>query len=236
MGTATSGRVWAWFGFLLGITASISANVTHSYLVITATGRDNLTGAVISAAFWPLALFLCLEVMSRVSWPYGWVWWVVRYLGLSLVAAIAAIVSWQHMNGLLDTYGEDSFIAILGPIAVDGLMVVCSSALLAIADNLKRRAEQYENLPLDEVDQLPPPKPATPVKPLKSRSKLPDPKRPPTIDRNAEARQMYHDSVAAGEPLTGEELGERFGRSGRWGRDRVNDAKAELQSNVRVGR
>lgn len=135
-----SGRIWAWAGFGLGIGASIAANVTHSYIVQTSRGEANLVGPLISAAFWPLALLLCLEVMSRVVWPKGWQWWIVRYFGLTLVSVIAAVVSWRHMNGLLAKYGEDWFVAVIGPIAVDGLMVVCSSALLAIGHNIKKRA------------------------------------------------------------------------------------------------
>lgn len=133
------GRVWAWAGFALGIVASISANITHSYIVQTQRNDTNIVGPVVSAAFWPLALFLCLEVMSRVMWPHGWVWWLVRYIGLSLVSGIAAVVSWRHMSALLALYGEDDFIAIIGPVAIDGLMTLCSAALLAIADNVKRR-------------------------------------------------------------------------------------------------
>lgn len=66
-----SGRVWAWAGFALGIGASISANITHSYLVQTSRNDPNIIGPLVSSAFWPLALFLCLEVMSRVMWPRG---------------------------------------------------------------------------------------------------------------------------------------------------------------------
>jgi hypothetical protein len=56
---------------------------------------------------------------------------VVRYLGLGLVAAVAAVVSYRHLSGLLTHYGEDPWTAQFGPLAVDGLMVMATGALLA---------------------------------------------------------------------------------------------------------
>lgn len=131
----TRGRAWARFGFGLGITASISANVAHSLI------HPHPLGAVVSAAFWPVALLVALEVIVRVQWPEG-VWWALtRYGGLSMVAGIAALTSYLHMSSLLAYYGEDVLTVWLGPLSVDGLMVVCSVALLAISYNLKRRPE-----------------------------------------------------------------------------------------------
>lgn len=41
----------------------------------------------------------------------------------------------------------------------------------------------------------------------------------------AEAREVYRQSVAAEMPLSGKKLGEMFGRSERWGRDRIKEVK-----------
>jgi hypothetical protein len=41
------------------------------------------------------------------------------------------------------------------------------------------------------------------------------------------ARQAYRQSVAADEPLTGAKLAAEFGRSERWGRDRIAEVRAE---------
>jgi hypothetical protein len=127
------GRGWARFGFGVGITASVSANVAHSYI-----HPHPPIGAVISAAFWPLALLIALEVIVRVQWPVGRWWAVTRYGGLSMVAGIAAMTSYLHMSGLLAYYQEDRITVAVGPLGVDGLMVVCSVALLAIASNIRR--------------------------------------------------------------------------------------------------
>jgi hypothetical protein len=130
---STAGRAWARAGFALGVVTSIAANVGHTYM-----GSDPPPGALAFSAFWPVALLIALEVISRVQWPPGAWWSISRYGGLTTVALIAALVSYRHMSGLLGYYGEDALTATLGPLAVDGLMVVCSTALLAIADRLKR--------------------------------------------------------------------------------------------------
>lgn len=48
-----------------------------------------------------------------------------------------------------------------------------------------------------------------------------------TADRRAAARDAYRASLAEGVPLTGAELGRRFGLSPRWGRLRVAEVHAE---------
>jgi hypothetical protein len=130
---ATRGRGWARAGFGFGVSASLAANVENTLRLPHAP-----LGAVLAASYWPLALLITLEIMARVSWPAEQRYWLLRYLGLYTVATIAAFVSYTHMSALLRYYGEDAITAHLGPFSVDGLMVVSATALLAIADNLKR--------------------------------------------------------------------------------------------------
>src|SRR5205814_2135801 len=47
------------------------------------------------------------------------------------VALVAAFVSYRHLSGLLAHYGEEPLAAWTGPLAVDGLMVVATGALIA---------------------------------------------------------------------------------------------------------
>jgi hypothetical protein len=130
--SSTKGKAWSTFGFALGITASVCANVAHSYI-----RPHPQLGAVISSAFWPVALLVSLEVISRVEWPEGRWWLLTRFGGLSTVALVAALTSYLHMSALLAYYHEDIITVAIGPIAIDGLMVICSVALLAIAENMK---------------------------------------------------------------------------------------------------
>jgi hypothetical protein len=184
-----TGGTWARVGFATGIAASISANVAHSLLDIPVAA-----GAVVSAAFWPMALLIAIEVITRVTWPPGLSWRVLRYGGLTTVAGIAAIISYRHMAALLVAYHEDALSAAIGPLAVDGLMAVCSGALLAIAYNERQAAAERGN------------------------------ETPPT-GLVVAATRVYLESVEAGKPLTGKQLGEQFGRSQRWGRNIVGEAK-----------
>ncbi len=133
---ATSGRGWghgrerSW-----AVLVSIAANVAHSYVApaaAPASWRPPL-GDVVGAVFWPVALFVAIEILARTPWPNGKRWVLVRLAGLLPVAVVAAIVSYGHLSGLLVHYGESALTAHLGPLAVDGLMVMASSALMATA-------------------------------------------------------------------------------------------------------
>jgi hypothetical protein len=46
-------------------------------------------------------------------------------------------------------------------------------------------------------------------------------------DSAEQARHLYRESVAAELPLSGRTLGERFGRSDRWGRRRIAEVRAD---------
>lgn len=167
------GRTSAWIAFGLGIGVSVAANVAHTwYPTPTGPTREQIVqwialspshtaenwqpgyGAQAAAAFWPLAVLLAIEMVTRIDWPEGWRWTFARYGGLGVVAAVAAIISYQHMSGLLSAYGETGITTVVGPLAVDGLMIVASVALLATG----RVRTGPARAPRD-------PKPSDPVKP-----------------------------------------------------------------------
>lgn len=50
--------------------------------------------------------------------------------GVSLLATIAAVVSFRHMHELCLRHGEDHLAALLIPVAVDGTIVVASMSIL----------------------------------------------------------------------------------------------------------
>lgn len=52
---------------------------------------------------------------------------------------------------------------------------------------------------------------------------------PETVQLQEEARRLYAESVEAELPMTGREIGERFGRSDRWGRDRIAEVRAAAE-------
>jgi hypothetical protein len=125
----------AWLAFGLGIIISVSANVGHIWFV-TQPSAEALVSAMVFAAFWPIALAVAVEVLSRVTWPAAFKW--PGLLGTVLVGGVALVVSYRHMNGLLIYFGESEISAALGPIGVDGLLIVGGFALLAIGETKKR--------------------------------------------------------------------------------------------------
>lgn len=162
---SVSGRGWAYIGAALGGTVSIAANVAHSYVPPADASADwtPQTGAVIGSIFWPVALFVATEILARVAWPTGRRWTALRFLGLLPVALVAALVSYKHGSGLLTFYGEDVLTAHLGPLAVDGLMVMASAALLATARRAVAVTEDAmpAESPASAPAEVPAPEPAT---------------------------------------------------------------------------
>jgi len=130
-----SGRGWAYTGAVLGGLVSIAANVAHSFIPPkdTPVGAEWAPeiGAIVGAIVWPVFLFIAVEILARVTWPSGKAWQLLRWGGMLPVALVAALVSYRHLSSLLTHYGEEQIVSILGPLAVDGLMVMATGALLA---------------------------------------------------------------------------------------------------------
>lgn len=136
-----TGRGWAYLGALLGAGVSVAANVAHSYVPPSDAGPSwsPHAGAVVGAVFWPVALLVAIEDLARVPWPSAARWAVIRLGGLGPVAIVAAVVSYRHLSGLLAYYGEDGITSTVGPLAVDGLMVMATGALLATTATVTTR-------------------------------------------------------------------------------------------------
>lgn len=124
-------KSWAYAGLTLGAAVSMTGNLLHSYVHPDGVPTDwsPPPGAVFGALLWPVALFIALEVLVNGQWGRHWGWLVMRVAAVGPVAVVAAVVSYQHLSGLLHSWHEDGFTARFGPVAVDGLMVVCSAAL-----------------------------------------------------------------------------------------------------------
>lgn len=99
----------AWLALALGVGASVGANILHTILVIGDGGGS--VPQVAGAAFWPVALVVAIEVMARVRWPASLGYSLIRFAGVGAVAVVAAVVSYKHMSGLLEFWGEDALSA-----------------------------------------------------------------------------------------------------------------------------
>lgn len=132
---ATTGRFWAYVGLVLGASASLAANVRHTYLPPEGAPANWTPGAdsLAAAVFWPVALFVGLEVMARSNFSAGWRGVAARVLGVGPVTFVAGLASYLHLSGLLDHLGEVDPIVYFGPLGVDGLMLMCSAVLISTA-------------------------------------------------------------------------------------------------------
>ncbi len=163
------GRVLAYAGASVGLAVSVWANVVHA---TTQPGASQ--GALFLAAFWPVCLFLALEILVRFEWADGWAVRVAR-AAVGVVAGVAAVVSYLHLHGLLVTYGEGRFPALIGPLAIDGLMAVSAAALLSKRGAVSEAPGVVEVPPAPVVEAVEPelapkrePVPPAPVKPVVS--------------------------------------------------------------------
>lgn len=158
------GRGWAYFALILGVVASVAANVGHACL-----HGPPAPGAVASAVLWPVLVLVSIELLAKTVWPTGWAWATCRYAGVGIVGLVAALVSYRHVAGLLASYGEDRVVVALGPLAIDGLMAMASASLLAAGRIKDEASPAAEVAAADEVAVEPTPTagpstvPATPT-------------------------------------------------------------------------
>ncbi|MEV4539341.1 DUF2637 domain-containing protein [Asanoa sp. NPDC049518] len=114
--------------FTLGMAASVAANILHA--------QPHPVSQVIAA--WPSVALICtVEIMSRVP-STGRGLAAVRLTVTTVIAIIAAYVSYGHMVGVATRYGETGVAAYLLPLSVDGLVVVASISLVDITTHLAR--------------------------------------------------------------------------------------------------
>lgn len=127
------GRLVAWTGFVFGSIMSIAANVLHAWLPADHHSPSWTPGIPpqIGAAVWPIGLMLAVEALSRIHWPTGPGWGLARYGGAGTVALGSATISYGHLRDLLLAWHYGPPAAAVGPLVLDGLMVVCGFALLA---------------------------------------------------------------------------------------------------------
>jgi hypothetical protein len=114
------------------------ANVLHA--------EGNPISQVISA--WPpLALLITVELVPRVPIAARW-WSFVRITATTVIAGIAAWVSYWHMVGVALRYGESTDAAHLLPLSVDGLIAVASVCLIELSN---RRPTGTDTTPTAEI-------------------------------------------------------------------------------------
>lgn len=108
-----------------GIAASLAGNLQAINLTDQAPG----VGAYVSATFWPVALFLVIEVMLHTPWLRNWRDALTKALAVGLVGAMAAYISYFHLAHTLAAYGYDTASRYMGPLAIDAAMAMATLSL-----------------------------------------------------------------------------------------------------------
>jgi hypothetical protein len=139
------GTGWGRALLIVGAGFSLASNAAHTMLyprpdgVAVAGWRaldrlhpDYAPGrwALAVSILWPILLFMVIEAMARTNWPGGFWSWAARFGGLIPVGTVAAVVSYNHMSELLLFNGSSEFNSAIGPIAIDGAMLMGTVILL----------------------------------------------------------------------------------------------------------
>ena len=134
-------RALAGVGLLAFGGSSIYANVTSVHLphlagdwttkniaawqaipMVDATGSD-----IFWAVFFPVAALMGIEFVARWTNLHKG----IRFGVLGLAAAVAVFASYKHIIYVLLWHGQGTVISLVGPIAVDALMILCTMQILS---------------------------------------------------------------------------------------------------------
>lgn len=126
MSDNANGRRWARGFLILALAVSVVGNIAHTVLADSAI---SLWLRVPGAVVWPVFLFGAIEVLVRITWQRRAAHTFARVFLLA-VSIPAAITSYEHLYGLLKMMGESAWIAVIGPAAIDGMMIGCTMVLL----------------------------------------------------------------------------------------------------------
>lgn len=137
-----SGRRWARTFLALALFVSVVGNVAHTVL---AESEISLWLRVPGAVIWPVFTFGAIEIIVRMIWERSWTHNIARNI-LLLPAIPAAITSYEHLYSLLLLMGERAFIAMIGPLAIDGMMIGCTMVLLFTRPGLTPTAVDLDEL------------------------------------------------------------------------------------------
>jgi hypothetical protein len=173
----TSGRRWARFALVATLFVSVVANITHAVL---ADSEITLWLRVPGAAIWPILSFLAIEIIVRIVWRRTWAHALARLFILG-PAVPAVIVSYEHQERLLRMMGESGIVQAIGPLAIDGLMIGCTLALLFTRPAPAAPASEPAAAEA-EIEQPPAAAPVEAPVPTPAVERAPRAPRPPAAD------------------------------------------------------
>lgn len=100
------------------------------------------------AVLFPIAALMGIEFVSRFTGLHK----VLRFGVLGLASLVAVVSSYLHIVHVLLWYGQGVLISIIGPVAVDGLMILCTMEILS---TVHVRTDAKDNVPADSGQDRP---------------------------------------------------------------------------------
>ncbi len=231
----------AWFGFLFGTGISVGGNVLATWLPklsgqITDPAWTPGLWPQVGAAVWPIALLLSVEVLTRTTWRAGALWTIARLVSVFTVALGGAVISYGHLHEVLTAWRYPAAAAFVGPLVIDGLMLISGFALLSISKNRKDPAHAATAAPQAVATDATADRATTPAPARRTAqaNRADRPARRGTTTRRGstgrdKARAHWDAEMANGRMPSGADLAriagkdESLGR--RWRRDWENEAK-----------
>lgn len=173
-----AGLVVAWLGFAFGSVVSVAGNVISANIRphgVAMDWRPDI-GSQLFAAVWPMALLLSVEIITRWSgqrWSGQAKLWeklthrrTLALFGVAVVAIGAAVISYQHIRDVLLGWHYPELSASVGPLVIDGLMIVSGFAMMAHskAERGREKTTAEVEAPAAPVVELPRPVEGEPVR------------------------------------------------------------------------
>jgi len=143
----TIGKLWtgavAYVSLLTGSGLSIAGNVADTFRT---RGQDTDALDIIMAGAFPVLVILTIEMFVSRRWATSWGFQALRWFGCLAIGSMAMIVSWLHLHDLMATRGQLQLVAILGPLAIDGMAVMATGLILSTRAALTAPRGQYVKL------------------------------------------------------------------------------------------
>jgi len=126
------GKLWtesvAYVSLATAAGVSMAGNLADTYR--TRGGQvDTLDKAL--AIVWPLFVILAIEMFVSQRWKRTPLFQVWRWVGCLAIGGMAMTASWTHLHDLMASRGQLAIVAILGPLAIDGMAIMATGLILS---------------------------------------------------------------------------------------------------------
>jgi hypothetical protein len=126
------GKLWtgavAYVSLGVGAGLSMAGNLADTYR--TRGDAVDMLDKVMAVG-WPALVILAIEMFVAPRWSGKTMFQVWRWFGCLTVGGMAMVVSWTHLHDLMASRGQLAIVAILGPLAIDGMAIMATGLILS---------------------------------------------------------------------------------------------------------